>query len=229
MARKTITVSSNLASVVRDLDDLTKKQVPYATAVALTRTAGDARDYLRDHFKDHFTVRGAWVAKTSIQRDKAIKGPSPVARVGSLYEPMADHVEGGEKTGKGEVGVPVWARRKEADRTRPQNFPGKLAQRGDFFAAPFSRSPFRVGAGTDGYGIFQRLGRRKGSGMGPKKKRSGPKKRRLRLWWTIHDSVQIKPDWPFEREVVGVVESEMLDHFIAALEQARATARPARV
>lgn len=228
MARKTITVSSNLASVVRDLDDLTKRQVPFATAVALTRTAGDARDRLRGNLDEHFTVRGNWVGR-SIQIDRAEKGHSPVARVGSLYEPMAAHAEGGEKTGKGEVGVPVWARRKEADRTRPQNFPGKLAQKGDFFAAPFSRSPFRVGHGTDGYGIFQRLGRKKGSGTGPKKKRRGPKKRRLRLWWTIHDSVQIKADWPFEREVVGVVESEMLDHFIAALEQARATARPARV
>lgn len=199
----------------REVDDATRRQIPFALALTLTRTAQDARDYVRQHLEAHFYVRGSYVPR-SFQATPAKKSDrEPAAIVGSLYEPMALHAEGGTKTGSGgRVGVPVWARATKEDRTRPKKFPKHLAKREDFFVAPFSRTPFRVGRGVapDGVGLFQRIGRRQD-------------KRHLKLWWTLHTQVEIKQDWPFEEEVRAAVESELVDNFWAAIEYARATAR----
>lgn len=200
----------------REVDDATRRQIPFALALTLTRTAQDARDYVRQHLEAHFYVRGSYVPR-SFQATPAKKSDrEPAAIIGSLYEPMALHAEGGEKTGsRGTVGVPVWARATKDDRTRPSRFPQRLAKRENFFLAPFSRTPFRVGRGVmaDGVGLFQRIGRKKG-------------KRHLKLWWTLHTEVDIGPDWPFENEVRAAVESELVDNFWAAMEYARATAKP---
>lgn len=210
-----IRVRHNLAELAKGLDDLTKRQLPFAIALALTRTAQDVRDRLQGGIPRYFTERSSWVRR-SIQMDMADrKDPDPSAVVGSLYPPMALHAEGGPKTGSEGVAVPVWARPKETDRTRPAKFPGRLAKKPDFFIAPFQRAPFRVGRGAveEGVGLFQRVGKR-------------GDKRHLKLWWTLRDSVQIKQDWPFEGDAVAVVEAELIDNFWAALEQARATAKP---
>ncbi len=240
-----IIVRTDLEKLIKDLDDLTKKELPFATARALTKTAQEVRDKLRGQLDEHFTTRNKWVER-SIQIDAANKRDhEPVARVGSLYEPMSDHVEGGTKEGKDgrSVGIPVWARPTAEDRTRPSQFPGKLAEKSAFFVAPFSRGDFKVGAGVsspDGVGVFQRLGKYRkkrkpkpveGASTVPKKKRKpakdGEKRdaRRLRLWWVLEDEVKIKDDWPFEEEGTSVVEQRLIDLFWQSLEEARATSK----
>lgn len=229
--RPGISIRHNLADVIRDLDDLGRKQLPFAVATALTWTAQEVRDDARARLGDHFTVRSTWVEK-SMQIDKAEKkDPDPTARVGSLYDPMALHGEGGTKRSKsGAVGVPVGARPSEADITGPDVFPSKLASKPNFFVAPFSRDPFRVGEGPE-TGVFERLAQH-GDALGPVPMRSRKKnskaeqsRRHLKLWWTLEDEVKIKQDWPFFADGVRVVDSAIFDNFFAAMEQARATAR----
>ncbi len=221
-----ISVRHNLAEVAKDLDDLAKRQLPLATALALTRTAQEVRDRLRANLGEHFTLRGPFVAR-SIQMDMADRRDAdPTARVGSLYGPMALHAEGGEKTGPQGVAVPVAARSSETARTNPSQFPGRLAGRPNFFIAPFSRDPFRIGPGGSEMGVFERVAQ--GAGMfGPtakgrrgKHSRAVSAPRHLKLWWTLESSVNIAPDWPFESEAVAVVDAELFDNFFAAMEQA---------
>lgn len=230
--RPGISIRHNLEAAIRDLDDLGRKQLPFAVATALTWTAQEVRDRARAQLPEHFTVRSSYVAK-SLQIDKAEKkDPDPTARVGSLYGPMGLHGEGGTKRGTGgrAVGIPVGARANEGDITGPDVFPGKLAGKRDFFVAPFSRNPFRVGDGPE-TGVFERLAQANGA-FGPVPMRSRKKgskaeksKRHLKLWWTLEDDVKIKQDWPFFAEGVRVVDAEIFDNFFAAMEYARRTAR----
>lgn len=213
-----MSVVTNAAQVAAEVEGFAD-QIPFATALALTRTAQDVQAALKARLGDHFTVRSNWVTN-SIRYRPAKKGVNPVAYVGSVYEPMADQVEGGTKEGRGgrDVAVPVWARRDKGATTKPGQWPGKLAKRKNFFVAPFSTGPFGVGRAArseEGVGLFQRIGRGKG-------------KKHLRLWWTIRDSVQIKARWPFGEESNAAVRAEFADNFWAALEQARATAKPTK-
>lgn len=226
-----IIVRHNLAAVARDLDALAKRELPFAIALALTRTAQDVRDRLRASLPNYFTVRSTWIEK-SIQITRAEKkDPDPAAHVGSLYLPMALHAEGGEKTGPQGVAIPVGARPSAADRTKPTEFPGRLAGRPNFFIAPFSRDPFRIGPGGSEMGVFERMAMASGS-FGPvamrsrkRHSRAAQAPRHLKLWWTLEHDVQIKKDWPFFAESIVVVDAELLDNFWAAMEQARRTAR----
>lgn len=213
----TMSVKTNAAEIAKQVEGMAD-QMPFATALALTRTAQDVQARLKATLGDHFTVRNNWVAG-SIRYRPAVKSPSPVAYVGSVYEPMALQAVGGEKEGKagGDVAVPLWARRDLAQVTKPGQWPGRLAKRKQFFVAPFQREPFRVGRGVveEGVGLFQRIGRRAG-------------RKHLRLWWTLEDRVTVPPRWPFGEESTTTVRAEFADHFWAALEQARATAKPRR-
>lgn len=233
-------IRTNLEEVAKDIGDIERTQLPFAIALALTRTAQDVRDELRATLADHFTVRSNWVAK-SLQIDKAEKKDAdPAARVGSLYLPMALHDIGGEKTGsKGRVGIPVAARANDEDVTKPNTFPKKLEKRPNTFIAPFERAPFRLGQGPE-TGVFERVPMRHGS-YGPVAKgrwgarhskaaglgRGGKivQPRFLKLWWTLEDDVKIRAEWPFEKTGVQVADASLIDHFWAAMEYAMRTRR----
>lgn len=209
-----IVVSDNIRQVAAELTDVQKTQLPFATTLALTRTAMEVRDHLKGTLSDFFTIRGRWV-EGSMRASPAKKGPAPVARAGTLYDPMSLHVEGGEK----DAGtVPVWARGQKSDRTTPPKWPGRLAQKRHFFLAPFQRDPFKVGRGLsnpEAVGLFQRIGNRKD-------------KSHLKLWWVLYDTVRVERDWPFWDLTAPVVRAVFADNLWAAMEQAMATARPRR-
>lgn len=190
---------TNLKELARDLDDVVKEQLPYALALTLTRVAMEARDHLQGNLKIHFTVRSRWVVK-SIQMDKANKrDPDPTAVVGSLYDPMALHAEGGTKRPKrGMTAVPFAARPSKKAKTTLKKFPRALLERKRFFSAPVQNQP-------DAIGIWQRTSQRRYP---------------IKLWWILKPEVEIKPDWPFEDEVVAVANRELHDNFWASLEEA---------
>lgn len=222
---------TNLAEVIRDLDDMAKKELPFAIALALTRTAQETRDHLRARLPDHFTVRSTWVEQ-SLQITRAEKkDPDPTAIVGSVYWPMWAHTEGGTKTARsGQVGIPVGARPTEQSITGLDTFPKKLLGRPNFFVAPFSRDPFTIGSGPE-TGVFERTALAAGA-FGPVPMRSRKKnakaeqsRRHLKLWWTLEDEVQIKADWPFFEDAMQSVDHHLHDNFFAALEYAKRTAR----
>lgn len=78
---------------------LATRQVPFATAKALTRTAQDARDAVRAELPKRFTIRSGWVAG-GIRIVPASKNdwPRAVAWVGSRDPFMELQETGGVKT-----------------------------------------------------------------------------------------------------------------------------------
>lgn len=195
-------IRTNVADLAKDLDDLAKKQIPFATALALTNAAKDVRRHLRDTLTDYFTVRGQWVPR-SIQIDQANKkDAAPHAIVGTLYEPMALQAEGGEKRGRAghDVAIPMAARGSNSDRTTPSQWPGNLLKKKGFHLVEMDNS--RVG-------VVQSF-----------------KKAPDKLWWLLVPEVRVEPRWPFEKLAREEVERELVDNFWAAMERAVATARP---
>lgn len=127
-----LTIRSNIDEIARELDDVHRSQLPFARSLALTRTAQDAQAKLRSSLRTHFTIRNAWV-RGSIKIDKANKkNQTPTATVGSVYGPMALHVEGGEKTSPHAV-VPIAARPRPKAKTEPDTFPSRLLAQPNFF------------------------------------------------------------------------------------------------
>lgn len=203
-----LSVSTNAASFEKEFREFAD-QLPYALATALNYTATDVQGYLVDHLRDHFEIRSRWVPG-SIKIRKAQKGPSPVAYVGSIYEPMALQVDGGQK--RGSVAVPAWARRNESQITKPNQWPSALLKKKRFAVGPFGREGVGYEAEPGApIGVFERIGRGKNQSF--------------RLWWILKSSVTIRPRWPFAEEATFAIKMNFADNFGAAMEQARATAR----
>jgi hypothetical protein len=56
-------VTADVAKVTEHLSDLAEKRIPDAAAKALTRTAFDARDAVRDSFPERFNLRRPWISR----------------------------------------------------------------------------------------------------------------------------------------------------------------------
>ncbi|MEW5890374.1 MAG: DUF6441 family protein [Pseudomonadota bacterium] len=98
-----LNVTADVAKAVGRLSELARKHVPNAVAKALTRTAYDARDAVRQQMPHRFTIRRPWV----VQGIGAVAA-SPrrlVAVVFSRDRFMALQETGGVKTGK--IAIPV--------------------------------------------------------------------------------------------------------------------------
>lgn len=204
-----LSIDTNADQVAKQVERFAD-QIPFAMALALTNTAKEAQGYLRDHLDDHFTVRGNWVRNSIRYRPANKRDVNPVAYVGSVYAPMALQAEGGKK--RGDIAVPMWARRDESKKTAPSTWPGAVSKRKNFFVGPFGKR----GVGDEAepgapVGVFQRVGRGKAA--------------TFRLWWVLRNAVTIKAAWPAAAEVSGVVRSEFPAHFWAAMEYAAATRR----
>ena len=209
-----MSLTTNIEKLAKDLDDLAKRQAPFAIALALTRTAMDARSAAVDSLPEAFEIRNNWVERT-FRITKAQKGHNPMAIMGSTYEPMALQAEGGTKTGAGasDVAVPIAARADESAVTKPASWPGRLAKKRDFFVAPFGGGLVgKASTGASGVGVFQRIGRRR-------------ERKHLRLWWLIEPKVVVAPRWAFEKITQTAVQLALVDNFWAAMEQAVKTAR----
>jgi hypothetical protein len=85
------------------LSDVAAKHIPNAAAKALTRTAFDARDAVRDSLPGRFNLRRPWVA-----RGIGVEGASPRTMMAQIFARdrfMALQEYGGTKTGK--IAIPV--------------------------------------------------------------------------------------------------------------------------
>jgi hypothetical protein len=128
MAR--ITISTNSLKVVADLNRAARKQIPYATSLALNATAEGAQAAARASLGQHFTVRRRTFLENGIVVTKSNRRtwPNVSAYVSLRDEFMARQVIGGEKTARagGSVAVPVAARRTPQEITTPNKWPGRL-------------------------------------------------------------------------------------------------------
>ena len=96
-------VSADVAEATEYLSDMARRRVPDAAAKALTRTAYDARDAVRDSLPKRFNLRRPWVS-----RGIGVTPATPrtlMAAVWSRDRFMALQETGGSKTGK--LAIPV--------------------------------------------------------------------------------------------------------------------------
>lgn len=190
-------ISSDFKKTAKKLG-VAKKQLPFVLALTLTRLAKEAQTDLQKDVVDRFVSRGKWVPN-SIRIRAARKGPSPESVVGTLYEPMADHVTGGDKTavqGRA-VAVPVRARNKPAQRTTRSKWPGALLAKKNFFSRQLDDGSL---------GIFERM---------------RGKAKKTRLWWILTERVQIKKAWPWEDIAATATDENILRLFADAWDYAQ--------
>lgn len=97
-----------------------ERQLPFAMALALTKTAADVRDELREQVGRSFVERSTWTRK-GFKIKKATKRQLE-STVGSRDEYLQRQVIGGKRGGH----VPIGARRRPTDKTGPKKYPGAL-------------------------------------------------------------------------------------------------------
>lgn len=193
MSKATLRVNIDMRPIAAALKGL-ERQMPFATAVILTRTVQAAQKDLRAKLADDFTLRTKRVPM-GVRIERATK-LHPVAAVGSVDDYMAQQVEGGRKEGhigigKGEpvavmggefVAVPVLgsrARKTVKHRVTRSNLPNALT------ANPKARAFVGRLRGGD-YGIFQRVGK---------------KRHPIRLIYNLKREVKYEKRWALLRRV----------------------------
>lgn len=197
-----------------------QKQVRYAAAVALTKTAQDLQAEIRNEMPRNFTLRRQWVVQGI--RIKAARRDFLQAEVFSRDPFMAIQESGGTKTAigrrvfdyQGYLAVPLDARRSKYDVVRKEDWPENLVD------------PFILTA-RDGrkYLAVHQLGSRKG----PRSVRTmrGKQKRETgtRLMYTLVKSEQLRARLGMRRIAARIVEPRWHENFGRALFEALSTAK----
>jgi len=201
-----ISVEWNEGAFRRFYSDLTERQIPFAMALALTRTARDARERLVAELDSTFTIRSKWVPK-GMRFEKATK-TNLRAEVGSTRAFMALQARGGTKSsGSRRVPVPMRALRKSPKtKITRGKWPEKLLAKPKHFVKPLSAG----GA----YGLFR--------------VRGGKRNPRLELLHVLAKSAKIPARWPFEKTVEEAVGERWQPNARAALRKAMESARRRR-
>jgi len=112
MADFDVKITTTMRELGVQLDRLIARQLPFATALALTRSARDARDKARkDHARRFARARAKGFAKFSIRATRAEKRdwPDVTAAVGSVHDFMVLQETGGTKRAarSGEIAIPT--------------------------------------------------------------------------------------------------------------------------
>lgn len=197
-----VTVRFDTRDYKRQVEGFLRDQLPFATALALTRTAQRAQEALKVELRRDFTLRTKWVSKGI--RIRPAKKRDLISRVGTLDSFMAPQALGGTKRARGaggQLGVPVQARPRPRSRTPRSKWPGKLREKERHFVADLrGRGP----------ALWRRVGR------------GG---RRLRLMYVLEPQVRIPPRWPFLKRVERAVDRNFQREMLVALDFAVRTRR----
>lgn len=202
-----VELKSNARQLSKQLGELARRQLPFATAAALTDTALDARDRLRGTLDRYFTVRAKARMQRgiSIQRAEKRHWPRPFALVGSRDEFMVPHVTGGTKRpqrGAKTVTIPAkWIKRTATGRIPKSIKPRQLREKKGTVV-------------TD-----EEIKRR------PPGARAKARTRGLQVVYLRRRSVKIDDRWPFESLVRLATRTHYPVHFEAQLRDAVATAK----
>lgn len=213
-------VRSDLDKAIKALN-AQAKQVPFATALALTRTAADVQGEIRNEMPGNFTLRRDWVVK-GIRIKPATKS-TLTAEVFSRDAFMAIQESGGIKRSinrrvfdyKGYLAIPLDARRSKRDIVAKQDWPANLINP-FVFTARDGRTYLAVHQVNVG-----KTGPRDVRALRGKQKRSTG----LRLMYTLIREETLRPRLGMRRIATRVIEARFGQHFAAAYEQAVRTAR----
>ena len=192
------------ASAINRVFDNMEKQVRFAAAVALTKTAQDAQEEVIRELPERFTIRTNWLA-----RGVRIIPATPGRLVSTVLDKdsfMALQESGGDKVSPfgDALGIPVGARPTPFAITSPSKFPSALLARQGFFIAPISR-------GSRTMGVWKRTGK--------------GRRERLTLMYIFSRQVRLKPRFGFRETVNRVAMERLPKRFEEALRQALASAR----
>jgi hypothetical protein len=125
-----VVVTSNAADVARWVDDVVRKQIPFATAVALTRLAQMSQAKLKSNLPKHFTIRNQRVPQgIRIARAEKRDWPRCVAFVGSVDNFMRNQATGEPKKARDGRHIAVPSRVAIASRTASGRIPTPLKPR----------------------------------------------------------------------------------------------------
>ena len=196
-------VTVNEAAIGRAFADL-EKQLRFASAQALTRTAQDAQEEVKRQLPERFTIRTGWLAKGVRIRPASRNNLKASVLVKDAF--MALQETGGDKTSPfgDALGVPVGARPTPTSVTRPSKFPGALLAKKGFFIAPIVH-------GSRTMGVWKRTGKGRGE--------------RMTLMYVFERKVRLKPRFGFHETVRKVAVERFPHRFTEALRQALASAR----
>ena len=212
-----ISVTSNVADTIAQLN-ARRDQVPFATALALTRTAQEARLEVQRELPTRFTVRTPWVAK-GVRYTPANK-TDLTATVSDIDPFMRIQETGGEKVSihhrvfdYGDyLAVPLDARRSKRDVVRKEDWPKNLI-------APFILTA-KDGRKYLAVHTFAKKFRGHKGEFTIGKQVGG-----TRLMYILVKRESIAARFGFVDTVRKVVNERFVDNFRAAIEQATASAR----
>ena len=127
-------VTADVAKATEHLSDLAQQHVPNAASKALTRTAFDARDAVRDGLPDRFNLRRPWISR-GIGVTPA-KPRTLMAEVWSRDRFMALQETGGTKSGKLAIPVGPMAQTAQTRVIPKSQWPGQvMAKKNVFYRA----------------------------------------------------------------------------------------------
>lgn len=175
--------------LIRDLDDISKNQLPFGTAAALTRTAQDAQTAITNKTYETFIVRTGWPKPSTPFGIKIIpaRKDTQQAVIYNVAPFMMLQETGGRKvtvTGRKYLAIPTSAvKRTKRELIARSNYPSALMQRGKG-------------------GFIARLG----SGKLALIKRSGKGRTTLTVMYTLQPEARIKPAWGFEQTGIDTVD-----------------------
>jgi hypothetical protein len=194
----------------RMLSDIGRKQLPFASAMALNDTAGDVKGAEEQSIgrtfdrPTPFTQRGVYVRRASKSRLYAEVG---VKRVQAGY--LRRQVTGGVRTPEGAaLLVPVSARLNKYGNL-PKTALKRARSRTDVFVASRSAEETRHLPP----GVYQRGRKRRGKQGGPK------------LLVAFEDRASYTPRWNFQDLAMRRARDRFRRHFLARFRQAMASAR----
>lgn len=193
-------IDVNIPDVQDRLTRMARKQVPFATALALTWTAKDAQKAVIDELPKRFTIRSPWIER-GIRIRKATKH-KPEATVFSRDPFMRLQEEGGTKRPSGKTfAIPAQIRKSKAQRITKAKRPARVLKQKSTYIAPLKGK---------NAGIFRKVG----------------KKGRPKLLYVLRSGPQrVEPRLGMRETVERTVQKRWQKNFGKALARAIATQR----
>ena len=190
-----IDIQSDIQRVMRGMDDLMWKQIPFAISGAMNDSIFEAREEIVNKtYPKAFTVRNKRYPGVLFRVKKKATKRSLEALMGAVSArdniEIGRHVTGGVKTasrGGGSVAVPKEARRTKTGRVTASNKPRRVADRKNAF----------VSKGKGGRGVIA------------ERKRDGT----LKIWYILTPQAKIDRSFRFYEDSTAKIERVFSGHF----------------
>lgn len=148
----------NIPDVVQRFDDIRRRQLPFATALSLTRTAAEAQSEIRRGLPSRFTIRNDFISRGVRMKKATKRSPSAVVewsapggpRRAGFAKRLAIQETGGKKRpSRRYLALPRGVKRGKTGTIPRSKTPGRLLKRKNVFIRDVQ----------GGAAIFQRVGR----------------------------------------------------------------------